>query len=64
MDGLFADLEGGGDVFGAEAILVHPLAEEVVLGVAFALVSMVVPHAQDFTESVNFSNYIIAKLPK
>ena len=50
MDGLFADLEGGGDVLGAEAMLVHPDAEEVVVGVEL----LVVPHGQEITETVKF----------
>ena len=52
MDGLFADLQGAGDVLSAETILVHPLAEEVVLVLVPAVPLVVVPHGQDFTESV------------
>lgn len=52
MDGLFTNLKSAGHVFRAEAVLVHPLAEDVALVVS--VVRVVVPHGQDFTESVKF----------
>jgi hypothetical protein len=52
MDGLFTDLQCAGHVLGAEAMLVHPLAEEVVRILMSGVPLVVVPHGQDFTESV------------